>query len=53
MPDADLSAAALEETLNRLLDDAPGRAQMARHARSLGHADAAAAVAEVVLSHVR
>ena len=53
VPDADLSAAALEETLNRLLDDAPGRAQMARHARSLGHADAAAAVAEVVLSHVR
>ena len=53
LPDAEVSAARLDDLVGSLLDDPDRRAAMAAHAASLSHADAAGEVAEVVLAHVR
>ena len=53
LPDAQVSPARLADLVGGLLDTPDRRVAMAEQAHSLAHADAAAAVAEVVLAHVR
>jgi UDP-N-acetylglucosamine--N-acetylmuramyl-(pentapeptide) pyrophosphoryl-undecaprenol N-acetylglucosamine transferase len=51
LPDAECSAEALDAALEELLGDADRLASMGAAARSLGHPDAAARVAELVDAH--
>jgi undecaprenyldiphospho-muramoylpentapeptide beta-N-acetylglucosaminyltransferase len=53
VPDAECSTERLEAELDALLSDAERLAAMAAAARGLGHADAAARVAELVDAHAR